>query len=83
MNGFYVGAWAPKIPEFAERLSLSKSTLGLMILLVGLGSVTLMPVAGALNLIGPSQAIASDSDGALYLSTGNGQNDRLLRLQAK
>lgn len=48
MNGFYVGAWAPKIPEFAERLSLSKSTLGLMILLVGLGSVTLMPVAGAL-----------------------------------
>lgn len=48
MNGFYVGAWAPKIPEFAERLALSKSTLGLMILLLGLGSVGMMPVAGAL-----------------------------------
>ena len=55
--------------------------------------ITVLPITGeivgqpstfeALNLIGPSQAIASDSDGALYLSTGNGQNDRLLRLQAK
>lgn len=48
MNGFMVGAWAPKIPEFAERLALSKSQLGLMILLFGFGSLTLMPVAGAL-----------------------------------
>ena len=48
MNGFLVGAWAPKIPEFAERLGLSKSQLGLMILLIGVGSLCLMPVAGAL-----------------------------------
>jgi MFS family permease len=48
MNGFMVGAWAPKIPDFAERLSLSKSELGLMILLLGVGSLTLMPVSGAL-----------------------------------
>ncbi|MBB4065338.1 MFS transporter [Gellertiella hungarica] len=48
MNGFMVGAWAPKIPDFAERLLLSKSELGLMILLLGAGSLTLMPVAGAL-----------------------------------
>lgn len=46
MNGFLVGAWAPKIPEFASRLSLSESALGLMILTFGLGSITLMPVAG-------------------------------------
>ncbi len=32
MNGFTVGCWAPKIPEFAERLQLTKFELGLMIL---------------------------------------------------
>ena len=47
MNGFFVGCWAPKIPEFAERLQLSKFQLGLMILVFGLGSLTMMPIAGA------------------------------------
>lgn len=46
MNGFMVGAWAPKIPEFAERLHLNKTELGLMILLLGVGSLTFMPIAG-------------------------------------
>jgi predicted MFS family arabinose efflux permease len=46
MNGFMVGAWAPKIPEFASRLGLSESALGLMILIFGLGSIVMMPVAG-------------------------------------
>jgi MFS family permease len=47
MNGFMVGSWAPKIPEFAERLALSKFHLGLMILVFGVGSLMLMPIAGA------------------------------------
>ncbi|WP_047453565.1 MFS transporter [Rhizobium rhizogenes] len=47
MNGFSVGCWAPKIPEFAERLQLSKFELGLMILVFGVGSLVMMPVAGA------------------------------------
>jgi MFS family permease len=47
MNGFMVGCWAPKIPEFAERLGLSKFELGLMILVFGFGSLVMMPVAGA------------------------------------
>lgn len=47
MNGFLVGAWAPKIPEFASRLSLSEASLGLMILTFGLGSITMMPIAGS------------------------------------
>ncbi|MDL2404307.1 MFS transporter [Rhizobium calliandrae] len=47
MNGFTVGCWAPKIPEFAERLQLSKFELGLMILVFGLGSLVMMPMAGA------------------------------------
>ena len=46
-NGFLVGCWAPKIPEFAERLHLSKFELGLMILVFGVGSLTMMPLAGA------------------------------------
>ncbi|MBB3316330.1 MFS family permease [Rhizobium sp. BK181] len=47
INGFIVGCWAPKIPEFAERLQLSKFQLGLMILVLGVGSLTLMPIAGS------------------------------------
>jgi MFS family permease len=47
MNGFLVGAWAPKIPEFASRLGLSESALGLMILTFGLGSLVMMPLAGS------------------------------------
>lgn len=46
MNGFVVGAWAPKIPEFAERLGLTESALGIMILIFGLGSLVMMPLAG-------------------------------------
>jgi MFS family permease len=47
MNGFMIGAWAPKIPEFASRLDLSEKSLGLMILTFGLGSITMMPIAGS------------------------------------
>ncbi|TIX92876.1 MFS transporter [Rhizobium sp. P44RR-XXIV] len=47
MNGFMVGCWAPKIPEFAERLHLTKFELGLMILVFGVGSLVMMPLAGA------------------------------------
>ena len=47
LNGFIIGAWAPKIPEFANRLGLSESALGVMILVFGLGSLAMMPVAGS------------------------------------
>jgi MFS family permease len=48
LNGTFMGAWAPKIPEFASRLSLSESELGLMIVCFGIGSLVLMPIAGVL-----------------------------------
>lgn len=48
LNGTFVGAWAPKIPEFASRLSLSESQLGLMFVCFGIGSLILMPIAGIL-----------------------------------
>lgn len=47
MNGFMIGSWAPKIPEFASRLDLSEKALGLMILAFGLGSIIMMPIAGS------------------------------------
>ncbi|OCW58147.1 MFS transporter [Hoeflea olei] len=47
-NGFLVGSWAPKIPEFATRLALDESALGLMIMCFGIGSLCAMPLVGAL-----------------------------------
>lgn len=46
LNGSFVGSWAPRIPEFASRLSLSESQLGMMIVCFGIGSLILMPIAG-------------------------------------
>lgn len=47
MNGFMVGSWAPKIPEFAARFALSESALGIVILVFGIGSLIAMPIVGA------------------------------------
>ena len=46
MNGFLVGNWAPKIPEFAKRLELDESQLGLMIAIWGIGALVTMPITG-------------------------------------
>lgn len=46
-NGLYMGAWAPKIPEFAGRLHLSPATLGFLIFFMGVGSMIFMPIAGS------------------------------------
>lgn len=48
MTGFLTGSWAPQIPVFVTRLQISEFTLGLLILLFGLGAVTAMPVSGYL-----------------------------------
>jgi fucose permease len=48
MNGFVMGSWVPKIPVFKDRLAISESTLGLLILTLGIGSLMMMPIAGAL-----------------------------------
>lgn len=45
-NGFIVGSWAPKIPEFAARLNLDESELGLMIVFFGIGSLCAMALVG-------------------------------------
>lgn len=47
-NGLFIGVWTPMIPVFKERLMLSDSELGLVILALGLGALAAMPVGGAL-----------------------------------
>lgn len=46
--GFVVSAWAPLIPFVKTRLHLSDGQLGLLLLCLGAGSVTGMPMAGTL-----------------------------------
>lgn len=49
VNGFLVGNWAPKIPLLMHRLEIGETMMGLLILVFGIGSVTMMPVIGALT----------------------------------
>lgn len=48
VNGFVTGSWAPQIPVFLTRLGISEFTLGLLILLFGVGALIAMPVSGYL-----------------------------------
>ncbi|WP_244497025.1 MFS transporter [Aureimonas sp. D3] len=47
VNGFVLGNWTPQVPLLAERLGLSESRLGLLILVFGLGAIAAMPLVGA------------------------------------
>ena len=38
-NGFVVGHWAPKIPVLAERLAISESVLGALVIMFGVGAL--------------------------------------------
>lgn len=48
LNGFLIGSWAPQIPELATRLDIRESTLGILILIFGLGALSFMPLSGVL-----------------------------------
>ena len=48
VNGFLTGSWAPQIPVFLSRLEISAFTLGLLILVFGLGALAAMPWCGFL-----------------------------------
>ncbi len=47
-NGFLTGAWAPQIPVLMTRLEIGEFTLGLLILMFGIGALTAMPWCGFL-----------------------------------
>lgn len=48
LNGLAIGSWAPKLPVLMARLNISESVAGLLVLVLGLGSITIMPLYGAL-----------------------------------
>lgn len=45
-NGFVVGHWAPKIPVLAERLAITESVLGALVIMFGIGALIAL-LAGA------------------------------------
>ena len=47
-NGFVMGAWAPQIPLLLPRHGISNTTLGLLILALGIGAVGAMLFSGRL-----------------------------------
>ncbi len=57
-NGFVMGAWAPQIPLLLTRHNISNTTLGLLILALGLGAVGAMLFAGRLIQTYGSRSIA-------------------------
>jgi fucose permease len=57
VNGFLTGSWAPQIPVFLTRLDISKLTLGILILVFGLGALVFMPVSGYLMSRHGSRAV--------------------------
>ena len=57
--GFTIAAWAPLIPYVKEALHASPSALGILLLMLGLGSILGMPIAGWLAVrLGARRAIA-------------------------
>ncbi|MGP9804154.1 MFS transporter [Paracoccus sp. NSM] len=48
VNGLLVGSWAPKIPALMARLDISEAVAGILVLMLGAGSLCLMPVFGAM-----------------------------------
>jgi MFS family permease len=58
VNGFVMGAWAPQIPLMLPRHHITEGTLGLYILLIGVGAVGAMLFAGKLIATYGSRAMA-------------------------
>lgn len=60
ITGLAMSAWAPLIPFVKARLAIGESTLGLLILCFGVGSLIAMPVTGLLvNRYGCRRVITS------------------------
>lgn len=60
ITGLAMSAWAPLIPFVKARLAIGESTLGLLILCFGVGSLLAMPVTGLLvNRYGCRRVITS------------------------
>ena len=47
LNGFGYGSWVPRIAEIQDKLRLSEGQLGLALLMIAVGALLAMPLAGA------------------------------------
>lgn len=47
--GLGVSSWAPMVPYAKDRLQLNDASLGLLLLLLGTGAISMMPVSGVLS----------------------------------
>jgi fucose permease len=59
--GFSTAAWAPLVPLAKERLGLDEGALGLLLLCLGLGSITAMPITGVLTTRIGCKAVVTSS----------------------
>lgn len=61
-NGLMMGSWAPKLVALLQRLQISEATAGLIVLCLGLGSLVVMPVFGAMTArLGSRRAVTRAS----------------------
>ncbi|WP_428232572.1 MFS transporter [Flavobacterium sp.] len=47
--GLGIASWAPMVPNAKQRLNLDDASLGLLLLMLGCGAITMMPVSGYLG----------------------------------
>jgi fucose permease len=67
-NGFYTGAWSLKVPELSERLDLSPFYIALIVVFFGLGSIIIMPLAGA-RIARYGSSVVARATGIVFLFT--------------
>lgn len=48
MAGFGLSVWAPLVPYVRERIEMTDAAFGLLLLCIGIGSLTWMPISGVL-----------------------------------
>lgn len=64
--GLGLSSWAPMVPFVKDRLAINEASLGLLLLLLGLGAIIMMPLSGFLmHRIGSRKVIGS---GALLVA---------------
>jgi fucose permease len=58
VNGFAFATWAARLPAIRDDLDLTPASLGVTLLAVSVGSVTMLPLAGGIvRRLGPARAV--------------------------
>lgn len=68
LGGIVLGAWAPLVPVAKLRLGIDESTLGLLLLCMGVGSILAMPITAFLtSRYGCRQVISVSAAGLCFV----------------